>query len=227
MNRMDAILTCNALSRECEKHRDCKDCPVRLENNEEYDCLITYINENDWDRKFFTKLANDEIRKACAEEKCKNEQESFASGDKLSPVESRLSDKIKSWEKAADKHNDNPTPSVPLENVGSIIIRGSSNSTELAAALKDPSNMTLTVTESDKEHDNVNCPKHYCKGGVESIDFVRAAVSNLSGFEAVCVANIIKYAWRYKEKNGLEDVMKARKYLEWLQEEVGKNANKA
>lgn len=24
----------------------------------------------------------------------------------------------------------------------------------------------------------------------------------------VCVANIIKYAWRYKDKNGLEDVMK-------------------
>ena len=84
----------------------------------------------------------------------------------------------------------------------------------------------IKMPESSK-HDNVNCPKHYCKGGVESIDFVKAAVSNLSGFEAVCVANIIKYAWRYKEKNGLEDVMKAGKYLEWLQEEVEKNANKA
>ena len=84
----------------------------------------------------------------------------------------------------------------------------------------------IKMPESSK-HDNVNCPKHYCKGGVESIDFVKAAVSNLSGFEAVCVANIIKYAWRYKEKNGLEDVMKARKYLVWLIEEVGKNANKA
>lgn len=84
----------------------------------------------------------------------------------------------------------------------------------------------IKMPESSKP-DNVNCPKHYCKGGVESIDFVRAAVSNLSGFEAVCVANIIKYMWRYKEKNGLEDVMKAGKYLEWLQEEVEKNANKA
>ena len=77
----------------------------------------------------------------------------------------------------------------------------------------------IKMPESSK-HDNVNCPKHYCKGGVESIDFVKAAVSNLSGFEAVCVANIIKYMWRYKEKNGLEDVMKAAKYLEWLQEEL-------
>ena len=80
----------------------------------------------------------------------------------------------------------------------------------------------IKMPESNK-HDNVNCPKHYCKGGVESIDFVKAAVSNLSGFEAVCVANIIKYMWRYKEKNGLEDVMKAAKYLEWLQEEVKNN----
>ena len=80
----------------------------------------------------------------------------------------------------------------------------------------------IKMPESSK-HDNVNCPKHYCKGGVESIDFVKAAVSNLSGFEAVCVANIIKYMWRYKEKNGLEDVMKAAKYLEWLQEEVKNN----
>ena len=84
----------------------------------------------------------------------------------------------------------------------------------------------IKMPESSKP-DNVNHPKHYCKGGVESIDFVKAAVSNLSGFEAVCVANIIKYMWRYKEKNGLEDVMKAAKYLEWLQEEVEKNANKA
>ena len=84
----------------------------------------------------------------------------------------------------------------------------------------------IKMPESSKP-DNVNRPKHYCKGGVESIAFVKAAVSNLSGFEAVCVANIIKYMWRYKEKNGLEDVMKAAKYLEWLQEEVGKNANKA
>lgn len=80
----------------------------------------------------------------------------------------------------------------------------------------------IKMPESSK-HDNVNCPKHYCKGGVESIAFVKAAVSNLSGFEAVCVANIIKYMWRYKEKNGLEDVMKAAKYLEWLQEEVKNN----
>ena len=71
--------------------------------------------------------------------------------------------------------------------------------------------------------DNVNHPKHYCKGGLECIDVIRAAVSNLPPFEAVCVANIIKYAWRYKDKNGLDDVKKAAKYLQLLQEEMKKN----
>ena len=71
--------------------------------------------------------------------------------------------------------------------------------------------------------DNVNHPKHYCKSGLECIDVIRAAVSNLPPFEAVCVANIIKYAWRYKDKNGLEDVKKAAKYLQLLQEEMKKN----
>ena len=71
--------------------------------------------------------------------------------------------------------------------------------------------------------DNVTHPKHYCKGGLECIDAIRAAVSNLPPFEAVCVANIIKYAWRYKDKNGLEDVKKAAKYLQLLQEEMKKN----
>lgn len=73
------------------------------------------------------------------------------------------------------------------------------------------------------KQDNINHPKHYCKDGFECIDVIRAAVSNLSPFEAVCVANIIKYAWRYKDKNGLEDVKKAAQYLQLLQEEVAKH----
>ena len=80
----------------------------------------------------------------------------------------------------------------------------------------------IKMPESSK-HDNVNHPKHYCKSGLECIDAIRAAVSNLPPFEAVCVANIIKYAWRYKDKNGLEDVKKAAKYLQLLQEEMKKN----
>lgn len=48
--------------------------------------------------------------------------------------------------------------------------------------------------------DNVNHPKHYTKGGIECIDTLKAATVGKTGIEAVCVANIIKYLWRYEEK---------------------------
>ena len=56
--------------------------------------------------------------------------------------------------------------------------------------------------------DNVNHPSHYNQGGVECIDAIKGATVNKSPFEAICVANVIKYLWRYEEKGGLEDVMK-------------------
>lgn len=80
-----------------------------------------------------------------------------------------------------------------------------------------------TIGQSVVPNDYVNHPSHYQKGGMECIDAIRAAVANLSGFEAYCVGNIVKYVWRYKEKNGAEDLRKAKHYLEWLIEEVNKN----
>ena len=71
--------------------------------------------------------------------------------------------------------------------------------------------------------DNVNHPDHYCKGGIECKDAIKAAVTGLEGFEAVCVGNAIKYLWRWKYKNGAEDLRKAKKYLDMLLEEVEQN----
>lgn len=64
--------------------------------------------------------------------------------------------------------------------------------------------------------DNVNHPSHYTQGKVECIDALESATIGKSGIEAVCVANIIKYLWRYEEKNGVEDVKKAQFYLNRL-----------
>ena len=68
--------------------------------------------------------------------------------------------------------------------------------------------------------DNVNQPDHYTQGGVEAIDAITAATVNKTGIEAVCVANVIKYLWRYELKNGLEDVKKAQWYLNRLVAEL-------
>ena len=64
--------------------------------------------------------------------------------------------------------------------------------------------------------DKVNHPSYYTAGKVECIDAIEAAVIGLVGLEAVCTANVIKYRWRWKLKNGAEDLQKAKWYLEKL-----------
>jgi hypothetical protein len=66
------------------------------------------------------------------------------------------------------------------------------------------------------EVDRVNHPAHYTQGGVECIDALAAATISLKGVEAVCTANAIKYMWRWKQKNGSEDLKKARWYIDYL-----------
>ena len=60
--------------------------------------------------------------------------------------------------------------------------------------------------------DNVNKPAHYTQGSIECIDAIAEVVKELKGMEAVNTANVIKYMWRWKHKNGIEDVKKAAWY---------------
>ena len=71
--------------------------------------------------------------------------------------------------------------------------------------------------------DNVNHPSHYTQGGIECIEAIKAATVNLVGIEAVCTANAIKYLWRWKDKNGTEDLNKAIWYIKKLIEEESEN----
>ena len=62
--------------------------------------------------------------------------------------------------------------------------------------------------------DNVNKPPHYNQSGIECIDAIQAATGD--GFEYYLQGNIIKYLWRYRYKNGIEDLKKAQWYLNKL-----------
>ncbi len=64
--------------------------------------------------------------------------------------------------------------------------------------------------------DNVNRPSHYTAGKVECIDAMEAAVAGLEGMDAVLTAQILKYVWRWKKKNGVEDLLKAEWHLKRL-----------
>ena len=57
---------------------------------------------------------------------------------------------------------------------------------------------------------------HYAVMKIQPIEFIMA---NQLGF---CEGNVIKYLCRYKRKNGLEDLKKARQYLDFLIEKEGK-----
>jgi len=58
--------------------------------------------------------------------------------------------------------------------------------------------------------ENKISPNHYKQGSIEPIDFILA--NNMNFLEG----NIIKYVSRYKFKNGVEDLKKAKFYLEKL-----------
>ena len=65
----------------------------------------------------------------------------------------------------------------------------------------------------DEEHDNVNSPSHY-QGKVECIDCIESATAGLNGIEAFCTGNAIKYLYRWKKKNGITDLKKAKWYID-------------
>lgn len=78
-----------------------------------------------------------------------------------------------------------------------------------------------------KKVDNVNHPNHYkSKTGLEVIDVIRAFTEDMNGLEGYYTGNVLKYMCRWKKKNGLEDLKKARVYLNWLIDEMEKKPEK-
>ena len=75
----------------------------------------------------------------------------------------------------------------------------------------------------ESEDKMVSHPDHYQSGnGLEVIDVIEAFTADLTGIEAVCVGNALKYTCRFKKKNGAQDVKKAIWYLTRLLEKLEK-----
>jgi len=72
----------------------------------------------------------------------------------------------------------------------------------------------LQQTPMADDKDMVNSPAHYTQGDIECIDAIAQVVKDLDGMEAMCTGNAIKYLWRWKHKNGVEDLKKAQWYLQ-------------
>jgi len=70
------------------------------------------------------------------------------------------------------------------------------------------------MKQAEMQSDMVNSPPHYNQQGIECIEAIEAACGD--GFEYYLQGNIMKYLWRYRYKNGVEDLKKAHWYLEKL-----------
>lgn len=76
------------------------------------------------------------------------------------------------------------------------------------------------MASNGMSYDPVNHPNHYiAQTGLESIEVIKSFTENLQGFEAVATGNALKYLMRWKNKNGIEDLKKARWYIDKLIEE--------
>ena len=60
---------------------------------------------------------------------------------------------------------------------------------------------------------------HYSKYAIQPTEYI---IKNGLSF---CEGNVIKYVTRYKDKNGIEDLRKARHYLDILISEMEKSGN--
>lgn len=66
-----------------------------------------------------------------------------------------------------------------------------------------------------EKNNAVSHPGHYTQGGIECIEAIRASLGD-EDFASYCKGNVLKYLWRYRHKNGVEDLHKARVYLDWM-----------
>ena len=70
------------------------------------------------------------------------------------------------------------------------------------------------IKAAPPENDPVKKPGHYTYGRFECIDIIEDILADASGPEAFLIGNAIKYLWRFRHKNGTEDLEKARWYLD-------------
>ncbi len=68
----------------------------------------------------------------------------------------------------------------------------------------------------DKTGDKIQRPNHYTWRGTECFEVIKMFTLHAAPYAAYLMGNIIKYLYRYPLKNGVEDLKKARRYLDEL-----------
>jgi microsomal dipeptidase-like Zn-dependent dipeptidase len=86
----------------------------------------------------------------------------------------------------------------------------------------------IDFSKESEEIDMVNHPTHYqTKHGLEAITVIEDFTDGLNGIEACDTGNVLKYMMRWHKKNGIEDVKKAKWYIEHLIKHLEENNESA
>lgn len=100
-----------------------------------------------------------------------------------------------------------------------IAIKKPINSIAFQETLKPLATPTEKTENEPLSHDVVNNPNHYKRGDIECFDALKASMTKeqLLGH---LKATAISYLWRYDLKNGVEDVKKAKWYVDRMVKEL-------
>lgn len=74
-------------------------------------------------------------------------------------------------------------------------------------------------TDTNMTSDLIDQQEHYTNNGIQPIEIMKANMTK-EKFRGFLEGNILKYPLRYEDKNGLEDLKKAKTYLTWLIEDI-------
>lgn len=74
---------------------------------------------------------------------------------------------------------------------------------------------SFQLKEVNEMSDLIDNQPHYKNQGIEPIELMRANFTK-EEYAGFLQGNVLKYMLRYKDKNGIEDLKKAKTYLTWL-----------
>ena len=89
--------------------------------------------------------------------------------------------------------------------------------TEIRKRFKGEKGTVYKPTDYNKQYNNVHSPAHYNQGQTECIDAIEAMLS-VEEYIGYLRGNSMKYRWRFRYKNGFEDLKKA----EWYEKRLTK-----
>lgn len=104
------------------------------------------------------------------------------------------------------------------ESYNTLVIEDNTGATFSEETINNFTITNFKLKEEPPTSDLIENQPHYKNQRIEPIELMRKNFSK-EEFAGFLQGNVLKYMLRYKDKNGVEDLRKAKTYLTWLIEE--------